>query len=176
LHYFPKQDLFDEVTDVNGWYDNYAFLHELAIDYRIKSIQSAQLKYKKYYPDHQARKVFDDLLGFRSLCDNYDDVFELKKYEKIRVEDMSFGKAEDDGYRGVHAYFQLDNYHYPIEIQYNTYFDRQFNNWLHKYFYKKGYQSSTGRYLRELYECAKILTEKEFKEALQHVLSGSKGC
>lgn len=68
------------------------------------------------------------------------------------------------------------NYHYPIEIQYNTYFDRQFNNWLHRYFYKKGYQSSTGRYLRELYECAKILTEKEFKEALQHVLSGSKGC
>lgn len=34
---------------------------------------------------------------------------------------MSHGKANDDGYRGVHVYYQLDNFHYPIEIQYNTY-------------------------------------------------------
>lgn len=45
---------------------------------------------------------------------------------------MSFGKAYDGGYRGIHAYFQIDGFHYPIEIQYNTYYDRQFNNWLHK--------------------------------------------
>lgn len=176
LHYFKKQDLFNEVEKVNSWYDNCTFLHELALDYRIKSIQSAQLKYEKYFPDHQTRKVFDDLLGFRSLCDSYEDVLVLKKYEKIRVADMSLGKAQDDGYRGVHVYFQLDSYHYPIEIQYNTYFDRQFNNWLHKYFYKKNYEDIVGRCLREMYECAKIQTEKEFKEALQHVLSCGKGC
>lgn len=89
---------------------------------------------------------------------------------------MSLGKAQDDGYRGVHVYFQLDSYHYPIEIQYNTYFDRQFNNWLRKYFYKKSYEDLVGRCLREMYEYAKIQTEKEFKEALQHVLSCGKGC
>lgn len=89
---------------------------------------------------------------------------------------MSSGKAEDDGYRGIHVYFQLGSYYYPIEIQYNTYFDRQFNNWLHKYFYKKNYDISIGCNLRQLYECGKIQTEKGFKEALEHVLSSSKGC
>ena len=44
---------------------------------------------------------------------------------------MSHGKSVDDGYRGVHLYFQKDNLHYPIEIQFNTLYDRQLNNWLH---------------------------------------------
>ena len=71
-------------------------MHELALDYRIKSIQSAILKYDRYYPDHQARKVFDDLLGFRSLCDNYEDILELGQIPKLRIADMSKGKANDD--------------------------------------------------------------------------------
>jgi hypothetical protein len=59
------------------------------------------------------------------------------------------------------------------EIQYNTYYDRQFNNWLHKYVYKKKYNDSVGYHLRQLYESAKILSEEEFKEALKHVLFSS---
>ena len=149
-------------------------LHELALDYRIKSVQSAILKYNRYFPDHQARKVFDDLLGFRSLCDNYETVLELKKIPELRVADLSHGKAKDDGYRGVHVYFQLDNNHYPIEIQYNTYYDRQFNNWLHKYIYKKNYEDAVGLRLRKMYESARILTELDFKEELSHVLSDCK--
>ncbi len=171
LHYFEKDILFEELNKVNAWYDEREELHDLAVDYRIKSVQSAQLKYGKYYPDHQARKVFDDLLGFRSLCDNYDDVFSLKGCSNMRIADMSNGKANDDGYRGVHVYYQMSNSHYPIEIQYNTYYDRQFNNWLHKYIYKKNYASSVGRYLREQYENAGIQTENDFKEVLGHVLS-----
>lgn len=171
LHYFDRNALFMELIKVNEWYDEYAELHELALDYRIKSIQSAIMKYNLYYPDHQARKVFDDLLGFRSLCDNYDDVLALADVEGIRVADMSMGKAKDDRYRGIHVYFQLSGSHYPIEIQYNTYYDRQFNNWLHKYIYKKDYDDSVGKQLRNLYESAKILTEQEFKEELKHVLS-----
>ena len=79
LHYFDKEELIKELIDVNKWYDSSEYLVDVAIDYRIKSVQSAILKYKRYYPDHQARKVFDDLLGFRSLCDNYEDVLQLKK-------------------------------------------------------------------------------------------------
>lgn len=173
LHYFDEKSLFDELYAVNMWYDECSLLHDLALDYRIKSIQSARLKYNKYYPDHQTRKVFDDLLGFRSLCDNYQDVFQLKNCADIRLADMSAGKANDDGYRGVHAYYQLDNYHYPIEIQYNTYFDRQFNNWLHKYFYKKNYSNGIGCILRKQYESGKIQTEAGFKEVLADVLSNS---
>ena len=171
LHYFNKEELFAELIKVNEWYDEFAELHELALDYRIKSVQSAILKYNRYYPDHQTRKVFDDLLGFRSLCDNYDDVLALKEIPELRVADLSKGKANDDGYRGVHVYFQVDGSHYPIEIQYNTYYDRQFNNWLHKYIYKKNYDNSVGLQLRKMYESAKIQTENDFKEALEHVLS-----
>ena len=68
-------------------------------------------------------------------------------------------------------YFQLDGSHYPIEIQYNTYYDRQFNNWLHNYIYKKAYENEIGFQLRKLYENAKIQSEQDFKEALRHVLS-----
>lgn len=172
LHYFEKDSLFQEIIQINEWYDEFEELHELALDYRIKSVQSAILKYHRYYPDYQARKVFDDLLGFRSLCDNYDDVINLQDYPEFRIADMSQGKANDDGYRGVHAYFQLDGSHYPIEIQYNTYYDRQFNNWLHKFLYKKNYDYSVGVQLRGLYESAQIQTEQDFKEAMKHVLSG----
>ncbi len=171
LHYFDKDALFDELLRINEWYDEFDELHELALDYRIKSIQSARLKYSRYFPDHQARKVFDDLLGFRSLCDNYDDVLSLEGIPGLRIADMSKGKANDDGYRGIHVYFQLSGKHYPIEIQYNTYYDRQFNNWLHKYIYKKKYDNIIGLQLRKMYESAKIQTEQDFKEAMKHVLS-----
>lgn len=46
-----------------------------------------------------------------------------------------------------------------------------FNNWLHKYIYKKDYDNVVGQQLRKLYENAKIQTEQNFKEALKHVLS-----
>lgn len=176
LHYFDRAALFQELIAVNEWYDECAELHELALDYRVKSIQSAMMKYDRYYPDHQARKVFDDLLGFRSLIDNYDDVIALKDSPEFRIADMTKGKANDDGYRGVHLYFQVDNHHYPIEIQYNTYYDRQFNNWLHKYIYKKNYEPGIGCALRVMYENARIQNETDFKEALNHVLSGCKKC
>ena len=171
LHYFIKEELFKELKAVNQWYDLCTELESVAIDYRIKSIQSAKLKYARYYPDHQTRKVFDDLLGFRALCDNYEDIHSLSKEEHIRIANMSCGKAHDDGYRGVHVYYQLSNYHYPIEIQYNTYYDRQLNNWLHKYIYKQKYDNEIGCILRRLYENGSIKTESEFKKELDYVLS-----
>ena len=174
LHYFDKNMLMAELIKVNKWYDTCEYFHDITIDYRIKSIQSAMLKYDKYYPDYQVAKVFNDMLGFRTLCDNYDDILGAEKGGHIRVANMSGGKANDDGYRGVHIYFQLSNLHYPIEIQYNTYYDRQFNNLLHKYVYKREYKNCIGSTLRQAYEDARIKNEGEFKEALEHVLSDSK--
>ena len=86
---------------------------------------------------------------------------------------MSGGKSKDDGYRGVHVYFQLSSYHYPIEIQYNTYYDRQLNNWLHKYVYKRKYKAQIGYGLRQAYESGNIKNESEFKEVLRNVLFSS---
>ena len=41
---------------------------------------------------------------------------------------MSKGKTLDDGYRGIRVYYQKDNHHYPIGLQFYTYYDRQFND------------------------------------------------
>ena len=87
---------------------------------------------------------------------------------------MSNGKAVDDGYRGVHVYYQKSGKHYPIEIQFNTLFDRQLNNWLHDYLYKKSYPIEVGKILRVKYESGMIRNEHEFKEELNYVLFGGK--
>lgn len=174
LHYFDKKVLFEELVSINKWYDTCELLGKVVIDYRIKSIQSAMLKYDRYYPDHQAAKVFNDMLGFRTLCDSYGEIMDMALLDKIRVADMTEGKAGDDGYRGVHVYFQLSSFHYPIEIQYNTFYDRQLNNWLHKYVYKRKYENYVGSLLRQAYEDARIRSENEFREVLESVLSGCK--
>ncbi|MCD7823504.1 MAG: hypothetical protein LUG86_05745 [Oscillospiraceae bacterium] len=176
LHYFDREALYAELKSVYHWYDKNDLLHSMSIDYRIKSLQSIRQKYRRYYPDHQLRKVFDDLLGFRLLCDDYGQIFSLSELEKVRVADMSHGKAHDDGYRGVHVYYQKSGIHYPIEVQYNTYYDRQLNNWLHKYLYKKDYPDTVGCAMREHYEAGNIRTETDFKEVLERVLSGGKEC
>ena len=70
-------------------------------------------------------------------------------------------------------YYQKSGRHYPIEIQFNTLFDRQLNNWLHAYLYKKNYPIETGKIMREKYESGLIRNEDEFKEVLNNVLSNS---
>ena len=57
------------------------------------------------------------------------------------------------------------------DTKYNTYYDRQINNWLHKYIYKKNYDNYVAVQMRKLYESAKIQTEQDFKEELKNVLS-----
>ena len=152
------------------WLDDQYILAEIAIDYRIKSVDSIVKKYNRYYPDHQTRKVFNDILGFRTLCDNYDEVLKFQS-DQFRVADMSNGKANDDGYRGVHVYYQKTGRHYPIEIQFNTFIDRQLNNWLHEYLYKKNLPDSIGKEIRHKYECGLVKNKNDFEEVLKDVLS-----
>ena len=174
LHYFNKDELLSDVYRIQKILDESVCEYDdVLLDYRIKSIQSIKLKYNRYYPDHQAAKVFNDVIGFRTLCDNYDEVLQLSKVEPFKVVDMSNGKANDDGYRGVHVYYQLSNHHYPVEIQYNTYYDRQLNNWLHKYTYKKNYDKNICAGLRQKYEKGIIRTEHDFVEVLKNVLHSS---
>lgn len=172
LHYFNKDALIDELTKLTEWLDEQEILLDIALDYRVKSVDSILLKYNRYYPDHQTRKVFNDILDFRAFCDSYEPILEGESAQ-FRIADMTKGKAEDDGYRGVHVYYQKSGRHYPIEIQFNTLFDRQLNNWLHDYLYKKDYPVETGKIMREKYENGLIRNEYEFKEVLNNVLSGS---
>ena len=122
--------------------------------------------YERYYYTKEANRVFNDILGFRSVYTNYDDVLAMELPEQFRISDMSHGKTIDDGYRGVHLHYQMDEFHYPIEIQFNTAWDLQFNQWLHKYVYKKSIPNIIGALLRRYYENGKIKSEKEFKEVL----------
>ena len=163
LHYFDKDLLIAELVTMTEWLDEQEILSGIALDYRVKSLDSIFLKYDRYYPDHQTRKVFNDILGFRAFCDSYDQILG-EESSQFRIADMSSGKAMDDGYRGVHVYYQKSGKHYPIEIQFNTLFDRQLNNWLHNYLYKKNYPIATGRIMREKYESGLIRNEREFKE------------
>lgn len=172
LRHFNKQDVLQDIRNAREWYNTQAIIYKLPIDLRIKSIGSAELKFNRY-PDSTFSRVFNDILGFRSICSNYEEVISLETEEKIRIVDMSKGKKNDDGYRGVHVYYQKDNFHYPIEIQFNTYYDRQFNDWMHNLFYKRGYDDAIGRYLRKSYEDGKIKNIEEFKEVLANVLSNS---
>ena len=172
LHYFEKEPLLEELIYMSKWLDKQDILDDISLDYRIKSRDSILLKYNRYYPDHQARKVFNDILGFRAFCTSYDEILKFDP-KQFRIADMSMGKAEDDGYRGVHVYYQKSNKHYPIEIQFNTLFDRQLNKWLHEYLYKKDYQIEVGQILRQKYEMGFIKNENQFKEVLNNVLFNS---
>ena len=166
LHYFDKVALFNELQQYCNLLDENEVLSELILDYRIKSLDSINNKYDRYYPDHQTRKVFNDVLGFRALCDNYYDILNIKD-DRFRIADMSAGKAVDDGYRGVHLYFQKNSRCYPIEIQFNTYYDRQLNDWLHEYVYKRDYSNDVGCKIRARYEIGEIKNIDEFKEVLE---------
>ena len=173
LHYFDKESLIEELIAMTEWLDEQELLSEIALDYRIKSLDSILMKYERYSPDHQTRKVFNDILGFRAFCDSYEQISE-EKSPQFRIADMTKGKSVDDGYRGVHVYYQKSGRHYPIEIQFNTLFDRQLNNWLHDYLYKKHYPIETGKIMRDKYESGFIRNENEFKEVLNNVLFDSK--
>ena len=172
LHYFDKDSLIEELMEMTEWLDEQELLSEIALDYRIKSLDSILMKYERYYPDHQTRKVFNDILGFRAFCDSYEQILE-EKSPQFRIADMTKGKSADDGYRGVHVYYQKSGRHYPIEIQFNTLFDRQLNNWLHDYLYKKNYPIEIGKIMRDKYESGFIRNEHEFKEVLNNVLFDS---
>ncbi len=171
LNAFPRDELLTDAITAAEWMDMNELLAEVAVDYRIKSEESIRSKYERYYPDRPVMKTFNDILGFRSCCDDYREVLAVS-LPQFKVVDMSHGKARDDGYRGVHLYYQPDNFHYPIELQFNTLYDRQLNNWLHDYLYKKAYPNRVGWIMRQEYEHGNIQDANSFEEVLKYVLSG----
>lgn len=49
------------------------------------------------------------------IISDYKEILE-QNLEIFKVADMRNGKVNDDGYRGIHLYYQNSNKHYPIEI------------------------------------------------------------
>lgn len=165
LRKFDKEELFTEIDELIY----YLTEHESQIKYphRIKSLQSCNLKYDKYYPSTEVEKVFNDVLGIRIIVDDYSVIETLAMPTGVEVADMRYGKAVDDGYRAVHMYYQKDHYHYPIEIQFMTSEDRLFNEWLHIFLYKYVSDYTVGSSLRKMYDEGKIKSEEDFRKEMQ---------
>ena len=67
----PKDMLLTDVYSMAEWLDEQEVLSTIAVDYRIKSVESIDKKYDRYIGSEiQIRKVFNDVLGFRGFCDN----------------------------------------------------------------------------------------------------------
>ena len=169
-----KDALLNELKTYSNWLNEQELLSSVSIDYRIKSFESIETKYQRYYPNREIRKVFNDILGLRDLCDDYQEILSAQD-KRVRIVDLSRGKQDDDGYRGVHLTYRKGIQYYPIELQFNTFYDRQLNNYLHDYVYKKEYPKGIGGVLRELYEKGEIRTLDEFKEVLEDVLHSGEG-
>ncbi len=168
LRKFDKEELFAELDDMISYF--VTIDGEIKPSHRIKSLQSCSLKYDKYFPSTPVEKAFNDILGIRIIIDDYSIAEQISNANDcIRFVDMSSGKSFDDGYRAVHAYYQKDHFHYPIEIQFMTSTDRQFNEWLHIYLYKYVDDASIGARLREMYDKGQIQSEEDFRKEMRNL-------
>jgi putative GTP pyrophosphokinase len=174
LRKFNKEDIIEEIFQVREFYLKILKKIDLQLEHRIKSVSSSKLKYERYFPSREMFKVYNDLLGIRVVVKDYKVVEEYLEENSVfkEIADMRDGKAEDDGYRGIHLYYQMSKYHYPIEIQINTVFDRKLNDWLHMDIYKQSNDLSLGKLLREKYEKGFIKNKAQFDEEVnRYVLS-----
>lgn len=162
LRKVDKDILMDEINDYRLFLKKRRRLLD-QYTYRIKSLQSINLKYDRYYPAKEIGTCFNDILGVRIIVLDYD--IDLSD-DNIRHVDMSNGKKNDDGYRGYHIYYKKSNFHYPIEVQFFTERDYIFNMWLHKYVYKYK-DNMIGVKLKDLYDKGIIKNEDDFKEELK---------
>lgn len=162
LRKVDKELLMDELNDYRLFLKKRRRLLD-EYTYRIKSLQSINLKYDRYYPAKEIGTCFNDILGIRIIVLDYDIGL---SDENIRHVDMSNGKKNDDGYRGYHIYYKKSNFHYPIEVQFFTERDYIFNMWLHKYVYKYK-DNMIGIKLKDLYDKGIIQNEDDFKEELK---------
>lgn len=48
LHYFDKELLIQELCEMTEWLDEQELLADIAIDYRVKCLDSILLKYNRY--------------------------------------------------------------------------------------------------------------------------------
>jgi putative GTP pyrophosphokinase len=128
------------------------------------------LKISRYRGQQKKLKsCFNDILGLRIVVSSYNTLDSIPDY--FKVVDMRNGKANDDGYRGIHLYYSKSNNHYPIEIQIWEKRDEQFINWCHKYTYKTPISMKVQCTLRKWYDIGKIKTELDFQQALETLKS-----
>ena len=58
LHKFDEEKIFQEISDIIECYQDCHILDDIALDYRIKSMDSCVRKYQKYYPNTPIISVY----------------------------------------------------------------------------------------------------------------------
>ena len=177
---FELWEIQKDFADARSFYRDKLILCGDGIEVRIKAPESVENKMLRTQLAQQNglfkpfEKSFNDLIGFRIILEDYDIVkgLDTSLGEEYRLVDMTEGKATDDGYRGLHIYYQPDHQHYPVELQIMTERDRVFNMWLHENTYKIRGREAVGGKLRQLYDKGVIRTEKDFKETLNVIFGG----
>lgn len=171
LKKFNKNEVIEEIKDIIGFYQEKDLTKfDQNIIARIKSLESFLLKWDKNYPSSTLKHTANDILGIRYIINSYNDIDTNNLIGKFRIIDMTNGKAHDDGYRGLHIYYEKDNFNYPIEIQFFTEYDAIFNGWLHDYVYKY-HNNEYGIRLKELYDKGIIKNENDFRRELNVLLN-----
>lgn len=161
----PLQDILDDIEFYRNEFALKLVTQDNIIGSRFKSEDSIMRKYEKTLRTGGGfKQCFNDVLGFRLHFKEYPAVFP----NYFRVVDLRNGKQVDDGYRGIHLYYQRDSHSYPIEVQLWCGDDYQFNIWSHKWIYK--YMTPTmGKLLYDYYIHGDIKTEKDFLSKLNYL-------
>ena len=170
LSKFDKNEVVEEIKDLIGFYQKQDFeKYDKEMFLRIKSLESFLLKWDKNYPSSSLKHAANDILGIRYIVKDYSDIDVSNLVGKYRIVNMINGKTNDDGYRGLHIYYEKDNFNYPIEIQFFTEKDAIFNSWLHDFVYKY-HNNEIGIKLRDLYDKNIIVNENDFRRELNVLL------
>ena len=103
LHYFDKDLLIAELISMTEWLDEQEILSNIALDYRVKSLDSILLKYDRYYPDHQTRKVFNGQLN------NWLHDYLYKKSYPVETGKIMREKYENGLIRNEHEFKEVLN-------------------------------------------------------------------
>ena len=113
-------------------------------------------------PDADANTTVRGIITIHLTVWNY-----LDKYpDCYEVVDLRKGTSNDRGYRGVNLYYQLDGYHYPIEIQIYNKHDSICNSWIASCACA-GESDEYLRGLREAYDAGVIINPEQYRRRVQ---------
>jgi len=149
-------DIINNIKDTN-------LVRARIIDIRIKDLDSILRKLEKKHIGNDKKLYFirslnifdiDDLVGFRIVCNNVEDVYRFSELLKEKMPDGVYIKIQDyienpksDGYRALHINFRLDIAkgrklkkleRIPFEVQVRTLLQDSFARLSHKDIYKSG--------------------------------------
>lgn len=127
---------------------------DIDVSYRFKTESSLRQKWERNYDmGRPLWKVCNDLIGFRMIIDQPQDFLQTQdwKIDGVDTRVVNFynnPKSPDDGYRGVHLYF--DGTSFPVELQIWNRSDAILHFYSHDEIYKNANTPELKQYASDL--------------------------